>query len=270
MNIIDTWFSNLKSKYMHGIKVTQTDIGSHGNHWGLIFDKETDMARLKDRLAEAFTTGKQYPVNNSLCVITDPLIRGIFYKDSILTAFPYFKGSNYGQFEMESIVEWSHTDNLEAIIKVLHASGCGISFFVTDYAMNKNIYKTRKKLSINIVGVLDSLSEFDVKKFNQEVNKAERKVEFEENFCCFYPIGLSFAVSGKSSDMASEDIIEFIGRIQHVQDHSLGEIAGYLITVGLTPDFSMEFFIARTNLSIELEKNKHVTGIAWVQGTLEK
>lgn len=32
----------------------------------------------------------------------------------------------------------------------------------------------------------------------------------------------------------------------------------------------MDFFVARTNLSITLEKNKNIRGIAWIQGTLEK
>jgi len=33
---------------------------------------------------------------------------------------------------------------------------------------------------------------------------------------------------------------------------------------------NMKFFIDRSNLTIDIEKNTKVRGVAWVQGTLEK
>lgn len=237
---------------MYDVKVTQTDTGSHGIHWQVIFDKEADTKQLMDRFVKAIETGKKLAVNNTLEVITDPLMRGVIHNNSVITGFPYLKGLKYEQFELDSITEWSHAENLEAVVKVSHASGCGIYFFATDYAIHKNIYKTQKELSINVVGLIYDLYEFSVQEWNQGVDK----ISFDEDFCAYFP--------------KSEDEIEFIGRIQHMQEYSLGEVAGHLITVGITPDFSMEFFIAGTNLAISIENNKHVRGIAWIQGTLEK
>lgn len=237
---------------MHDIKVTQTDTGSHGIHWQVIFDKETDTKQLMDRLVKAIETGKKLAVNDILEVITDPLIRGIIHNNSVITGFPYLKGLKYEQFELASIAEWSHAENLEAIINVSHISDRDISFFATDYAIHEKIYKTQKTLSINVVGLIYNLYEFSVQEWNQGTDK----ISFHEDFCAYFP--------------KSKDEIEFIGRIQHTQKHSLGEISGHLITVGIAPEFSMEFFIAGANLAISIENNKHVRGIAWIQGTLEK
>jgi hypothetical protein len=205
-----------------------------------------------DRFVKALETGQKLTLNDSLDVITDPLIRGIIHNNSVITGFPYLKGFKYEQFELDSIAEWSHADNLEAVIMVSHISGRDIYFFATDYAIHKNIYKAQKTLSINVVGLIYHLYEFSVQEWNQGTDK----ISFSEDFCAYFPI--------------SEDEIEFIGRIQHAQKHSLGEITGYLITVGITPEFSMEFFVADTNLGISIENNKHVRGTAWIQGTLEK
>lgn len=237
------------NNFIHGIKVTQTDTGSHGIHWNALFNEDVNKM---ERFVKAIETGKKLTVNDSLAVITDPLMRGVTYNDIVITGFPYLKGFSYEQFQINSIAEWSHAENLEAVIKVTHVSSRDISFFATDYAIHKNIYRTQKTLSINVVGLVYSLSEFNVQEWNQGLDK----IKFSPDFCGYFPI--------------SEDEIEFTGRIEHMQEYSLGEIDGYLITVGITIGFSMECFVIRANLSTEPEINKSVCGTAWILGTLEK
>jgi hypothetical protein len=250
---IFSWASNLKSKYLYDIKVTQTDTGSHGINWHAIFDQTEDAQQLMGRLVQAIEVGKKLTVSDSITVMTDSVIRGIIHNEAVITGFPYLKGFIYEQFKPTSIAEWSHADNLEAVVEVSHLSGCSLGFFATDYAINKSIYKTQKDLSINVVGLIYDLSEFNAHEWNQ---RADKQLTFSQDFCGYFPI--------------SEDEIQFIGRIQNTQEHSLGEIGGYLITVGITPGINVEFFIAKKNLFIELVKGKAVHGIAWMQGTLEK
>jgi len=230
-------------------KITHTDKGSHGPHWYTIFDEKIDK---KACVIKAFEIGEKLYINDSLSIMTNGWMRGVITNNFVVTGFPYIKSFKYEKCELASIIEWSHSKNLEAIIKVSHESGCGLAFFATDYAFNKNNYKDQKNLSINIVGLVYEMYEFDVK----ELNEPASEIKFSEDYCGYFP--------------CSEDEIDFIGRIQDILEYFLDDIAGYLITVKITPDFGMNFFIAHTNLSIELEKNKLVRGIAWVQGTLEK
>lgn len=247
---ITNLFNRRREAYINGIKVTQTNKGSHETHWYSVFDTNTQQQVLIDRITNGIETGKKITIHNSLDIITDPIMRNIVRGNYVITGFPYLRGLRYDQYEVKIITEWSHVDNREAVIKARHTSGCGIDFFATDYAINKDIYKTGKELAITIVGLVYVMSEF--KADGPPVDG----FTLAEDFCGYFP--------------RSADEIQFIGRIQHVAEHSLGEIAGYLFIVGITPDFAMEFFIARHRLSFELTHNKHVSGVAWIQGTIEK
>lgn len=249
---LSSWFSNLKSRCLHGIKVTQTDTGSHGIHWSTIFDPHVDANYLMSRLVKTIETGQKIVVAPKITVMTGPVLRGIVHNDEVVTGFPYIKGYSYQHFKTSSITEWSHADNLEAVIEVSHASGCALSFFATDYAVNKQVYKTQKNLTLNVIGLVYELGYFNA----QEWNRQSKSLTFSQDFCGYFP--------------KSEDEIQFIGRIRDIKDHALGDINGHSITIGITPDFAVEFFIAHKNLSINLEKNTSVHGIAWMQGTLEK
>lgn len=82
-------------------------------------------------------------------------------------------------------------------------------------------------------------------------------LRFSEDFCGYFP-----------SDEPDE--ISFIGNIKAIQEHKLGEVGGFIVTISLTPDFNIDTFIAKTNLKIDLTLNKHVTGLLWLIGTLEE
>ena len=239
---------------MHNIKVTQTDKGHHADHWHGIYGKQYNTQHAVDRSIKAIQTGKKYEIGNSTYLIVDPLIRSIAHHNIAVTGFPYVKGSTYGQFSVVSVQEWSHTKNLEAVITARHTSGCALYFFATDYAFHKNIYKTQKKLSINVVGLVYDLCIFDVESWS----KNEHNLIFNADFCGYFP------------KTGSPEEIKFMGRIQHMREHTVGEISGQMITVGITPDFAMEFFVANITLSPEIQTGTQVEGIAWIQGTLEK
>ena len=242
-------FLNLKKFFVRDENmITHTDNGSHGPHWHTLFGGKIDK---ESRIINVFETDKGIVINNSLSIITNNWMRGVIVNNTAVTGFPYLKGSQYEEYRLASILEWSHSENLEAIIKVSHTSGCGLSFFATDYALNSNQYKHQKNLSINIIGLIYEMNTFDM----EELNESTGNLRFSEDYCGYVPY--------------DEDEINFIGRIQNIRKHSLGDIHGHLIAIHITPDFSMDFFIADTNLSIKLENNALVNGIAWIQGTLE-
>jgi len=170
----------------------------------------------------------------------------------MLTAFPHWKGSKYEKFTVSKIIQWSHSENLEAIVQVEHQSGCGVSFFATDYVFNKVKYQKEKNLQINIVGLVYKLEEFDA----QEANKSVQEISFSEDFCGYVPTEFP-------------DEVNFIGKIRTVHEHFLGTIPGFILTISFTPDFTIDVFIAKTNCEIDIKAENHVAGWAWLIGTLE-
>lgn len=56
-------------------------------------------------------------------------------------------------FETKKIIEWSHIANMEAEVQDGGRDTFGLSFFATDYVINKRKYKSEKNLNIKISAV---------------------------------------------------------------------------------------------------------------------
>jgi hypothetical protein len=235
------------------VKTTYTKKGSHSKHWYGVYSHETEYDTLKNYFLDAVVKGQEKIIDKNITIIENPLVRAVSYRDEIITGFPHWKGAQYEPVETNLITEWSDSYYLEAVIQVAHASGCKLNFFATDYAFNKNTYKKDKNLAVNIVGFAYVLENFDV----NAINNQRKDVQFSDNFCGYFP-----------SDESDE--INFIGKIHNIKEHTLSTIEGFIITVSLTPDLNLDVFIAKTNLKIDLSLNKHVTGLIWLMGTLEK
>jgi hypothetical protein len=236
------------------VRVTSTNIGSHGKHWYSIYNDGIEPVAVKERFLAAIRAGKIQTIGNEITIIHDPLIRGVLQGNRLITGFPYFKGTRYEECETHLITEWSHAANLEAIIQVKHKSGCALSFFATDYMINKETYKNKKNLEINMVGCIYHLENFDV----ESINKSNTQLQLSKDFCSYFP----------TED--ERDEINFVGKIHHIKEHFLGEVPGFIITIGVTPDLCLDMFVAKANLKIDISVHKQVCGLAWLQGTLEK
>ncbi len=242
------------------VPIAHTDEGSHGRHWYTMFGR-ADTAVLMQKINDAMQAGEPKTINKNTFFVDGSSIRTVVQNGVGITGFPYWKGPRYENIETKLITEWAHVDHLEAIVTAGHSSGCRLDFFAIDYAFHKEQYRNQKNISANIVGLIYVLEDFDAVAVNEERAaqnpQAESSLKFSGDFCGYFP-----------GDVPDE--ISFIGNIKAIQEHALGEVAGFIITITLTPDFSIDAFIAKTNLKIDLALNKQVTGLLWMIGTLEK
>lgn len=232
------------------VKVISTHKGSHGDHWfGLYREKDTQL--IMDTVIKTVHNGNKF-FNEQVVVITDNAIRVLVKNSSIMSGFPFCKGTRHESFEIHSIEEWEHSENLEARIMVKHSSGCAISFFATDYSFNKDIYKNQKQISVNMIGLAYIIQDFDSDGFN-----AGTEMKFSDDFCGYMPGEV-------------QDDINFIGCIQNIQEYSLGDIEGFILRMKITAFCDIDMFVAKSNVQTNIEINKRVCGYAWIQGTLEE
>ena len=237
------------------VNINYINKGSHGDHWFGLFN-EVSPEIILNFCDSSIEGGIEVIGNKDISVITNNLVRAIFNENLILSAFPYFKSSEYEEIEVVSIDEWEHVEGLEAIVKCNHSSGCAIDFFPTDYVFNKEVYKKKQKLSVNITGFIYSLDSFDMPKFNKE---NDNKLKFSDSFCGYLPF-----------DNDSPATIQFVGVIDKIEEISERNISGFLIKIKITPDLSLDMFLSAKNLNMDLELGELVSGVAWIQGTLEK
>ncbi len=176
----------------------------------------------------------------------------------ILSAYPYLKTNYTIPFTTKEIFEWSHMDNLEAEIKGGGRDTFGLGFFATDYAINKDKYKSNKNLNIKIsaIGlVLDksNLSEIDGHNLS-------------DGFASYMP----------NQDIPRPTYYDFIGVLIDYESVNITEKNdGYIVKVKLineesNPDFfTVDMLINKENMRISsLEKGMRITGALWFQGEI--
>ncbi len=245
------------------VKRVSTDKGSHMKHWLVVFSREMPQKERTALINEDLKAGKQIQVDYHTFLVEGSFIRAIISGKKVVPAFPYWKNDSVEKMKTKLITQWSHTDKKEAVVNVVHESGCALSFFATDYAQNKKRYKKEENIFVNIVGFAYTLQDFDAEEINAKVQSPEidlggkkMRPSFGKDFCGYFPAD-------------EPDEINFIGKILDVHEYKLGPIAGFIVTISLTPEFSIDTFIASTNLKIKLVPGKQVGGLLWLQGSLE-
>ncbi|NOQ73143.1 MAG: hypothetical protein GQ574_14145 [Crocinitomix sp.] len=187
-------------------------------------------------------------------------IRSIKHNDQILSAFPYLKTTYTLPFETKQIIEWSHIAKLEAEIKGGGRDTFGLAFFATDYGINRNKYKSIKKLNINISAIAMVLDKSDLTEINGT------------------PLSPDFATYMPSKDILRPTYYDFIGVLNNFQECNLSKDSlGYILNVKLInqenePDFfTVDMFVNRENMRItDLKKGMKVAGALWFQGEIAK
>lgn len=185
-------------------------------------------------------------------------MRAIKARGQMLSAFPYLKTNYVLPFETKQIIEWSHVAKLEAEIKGGGRDTFGLAFFATDYAENRNIYKSTKKLNIHISAFGLVLDKSDLTEING--------TKVSSDFATYMP----------SKDIPRPTYYDFIGILNDFKECKLtNENTGYIINVKLInqedqPDFfTVDMFINRENMRItELKKGMKVAGALWFQGEI--
>lgn len=187
-------------------------------------------------------------------------IRTIIFKDQIISAFPYLKTTYVLPFETKQIIEWSHVEKLEAEITGGGRDTFGLSFFATDYTINKNRYRSNEKMNINISA------------FGLVLDKGDL-TEIGDN-----KVSPDFASYMPNNDIPRPTYYDFIGTLNHFKECKLTkDNKGYILNITLInqenqPDFfTVDMFINRENMRItKLNEGMKVSGVLWFQGEIAK
>jgi len=200
---------------------------------------------------------KQYVYNNN----NDKLgIRSLSIEDKALSLYPYLKTENVIEFNTRKIIEWSHMKNLEAEVVGKGKDNSLLSFFSTDYGVNRNKYKENKVLNIKISAFGLRLDKYD------DFTRLKGK-KLRSDFIGFFP----------TKELYGPTYYDFIGIIIDFELISLEESNyGYLMKVKLLKNennpnlFVVDFFINAENINIaKIENGMRVSGLLWFQGELE-
>lgn len=256
------------------IEITADDQGSHGDNFGGLlgfstFRSEEGRAWINEKVGVAYDqkpsleeeemkiTEVSLDENQHIKMRTIIFKEGP-YKGEILSPFPYVETSYILPFETKRIVEWSHSEYKEAEIEGGGRATFGLSFYATDYAVNKEKYQTEKKLNIRISAVALVLDTSDF----TEVNG----VPLSPDFCTYMP----------NNDLSTSAYFDFIGVLNDFKPCKIQEgNEGYLLNVKLInqeedPDFfTIDMFINKENMRFDtLTKGMKITGAFWLQGEI--
>lgn len=255
------------------IEIILDDQGSHGDNFGGLigfnFLSQPNGSQLLNQMVVLSSMQEPIFKNNNLIVSevdfkeTDGdsellKIRAIKSKDRVISAFPYLKTTYILPFETKQIIEWSHVSKLEAEITGGGRDTFGLGFFATDYAINRNVYRSNKKLNIHISAFGLVLDKSDLTQIGD--NK----------------VSPDFATYMPNNDIPSPTYYDFIGTLNSFKECKLTkDVKGYIINVKLInqedqPDFfTIDMFINSENMRItNLKEGMKVSGMLWLQGEI--
>lgn len=255
------------------IDIVLDDQGSHGDNFGSLLGfhlvNSQDGSQFINEMVVLSSIQEPIYKNNTLNISEVDFketggdlelikIRTIKSKDKIISAFPYLKTIYMLPFETKQIIEWSHVGKLEAEIIGGGRDTFGFGFFATDYAINKNEYKSNKKININVSAFGLVLDKSDLTEFGD--------TKVSPDFATYMP----------NSDIPRPTYYDFIGTLNHFKEYKLTkDIQGYILNIKLInqedqPDFfTIDMFINRENMRItKLNDGMKVSGVLWFQGEI--
>ena len=259
-------------KYIPLIDIIPINYGSHSdNYAGLIgydFQKKDEGKLLTKYIKLSLYKNPVFIKNETkiyqTMLQTDEItnkrlgIRTIKHAKNILSAYPYLQTNYTVPFRTKQIFEWSHNKNLEAEIKGTGRNTFGFCFFATDYAVNKNIYKSREKIDVKVSAICLTLHKSNLTEiYGQKLNK---------EFTSYLP----------NEHLSNPSYYDFIGILVDFNQVNLTKNnTGYIIKVKLinensNPDFfTVDMFINKENMRIKrLEKEMKIMGVLWFQGEI--
>lgn len=255
------------------IEIVSVNEGSHGDHFGglLGFDYfyngggkqfASEMIALAS-MQKAKVENPVVRIQEASMPETNKLSLYVIASNSgkekqVISAYPYLPTNYVLPFETKKIVEWSHIGGMEAVIYGGGRDTFGLSFFATDYAVNKSRYKKEAHLSVRVSGICMVLDKSDLTEINGQ--------KISDDFSAYMP----------SKDVPSPGYFDFIGVLNDFQPCRLFDNnEGYLINVKLITHesdpnfFTIDLFVNKENMRIqELSKGMRVTGAFWLQGEI--
>jgi hypothetical protein len=252
-----------------GIRIKKVNNGSIGNMWRGIFGY--------DRLAQQ---GEKVLMEYAALVLSrKPLaeIDGIQLTElqygevtfnairrddqSVITVYPAVKAGQSIPVENKQINEWVNAEGYEAVIYGNGYGMYGLSYFATDYALQKAVYNSNTNLNISLSGILFVLDKADS-------NNIDTNTPLADDFAGYFP----------HQELGDVGCYHFVGIIKDFSPITLledGSINGYLLSVQLTnnPDNAsnllVRMFVNRENMRIaNIEAGMSISGVFQLQGEI--
>ncbi|OQP52626.1 hypothetical protein A4H97_25215 [Niastella yeongjuensis] len=176
------------------------------------------------------------------------------------TILPVIKTDYIVPVENKEINEWENTNNLEAVITGSGRDTFGVSYFATDYAVNRDQYLSQKKLNIKLSGILFVLDTYE--------GNNDPEVPLADDFCGYFP----------SKDLPAYGCFDFIGILEDFKETTYSRFnpaKAYLLKVRLInhPDakdfFTIDMFVNPENMRVTaLAKGMRISGMFQLQGRI--
>jgi hypothetical protein len=171
-------------------------------------------------------------------------IKAVKYRGAFLSSFPVYPIGPVVDVKTSGIDEWENSGQQEAIVKTQGKETFQLYFYATDYAHNRNVYRTTPSLNIRVSAVIYALD-------YQEEKPAEEGVpRFADDFASFMP-------SGHAMEFGSYNFMSKIIEVEEVTFNHLGGVTGYILTFKMInkedePDlYTMEAFVNPENIRFD-------------------
>ena len=181
----------------------------HGSHWETVLGEENIFTKLKEILLNSDVLPKKKtdvvmdigPEENDMCTLICPTLKAplnfmtIFAENDganpLKSIYPFVKGGMLLNGKITDIEIWDN--NVEAVVTMESGEGCEISFFATDYHINKEKYHIGAYCEVRIAAfayecnvlntqdLLISLGDDEAKKFLVELEEDIRNEFGEDN-----------------------------------------------------------------------------------------
>jgi len=242
------------------VKVEKINTGSHGDHWGayLGFDNLRQspqrLINILEQVSEKKCIGQSrgYSIHsigregmdiNVLCQLKSQKIR---------TGFPVVQNAKSFDLKNSAVIEWSHMDGIEGLVRGSVADTFGVTFFATDYIEQEKRYKSEEQFRVCLAGMAYSVG-----------SPPELTEGFSADFVCYLPRTVS----------QSSDVYDFVGKILKFEPYEDKFVSGYFLEIELVSGenpFVLPVYVHRDNLDTELSVNGRVGGVLWIQGRINE
>jgi hypothetical protein len=253
-----------------GITIVKSNHGTLGSLWAGILGYDR-MESADNLLLEycAYAASREPVMERNNAVVSELAYGDIIFRavrtasDSSRTVYPFVKTNYTMPFTTGQINEWTHVENLEAIINGGGRGKFGLSFFATDYAVNKDRYHQSKNLEVQLSGIVQVL---DISTMHEA--KDGDGLKYSEDFCAYMP----------NKEMAGMAGFDFVGILKDHREIKLlddNSVEGYIMNVQLLniPEepgaFTIDMFVNKDNMRFTgLKNGMKLTGCFQLQGQL--
>lgn len=245
-----SWFKKQKT----AVKVLNTKVGSHGDHWKAIYGS--------DNSAFQEIVTREIEQADSIATLRKGITRiqrahgrlsmsGLLEHGIMRTFYPVLLTPRALPVTISEIVEWRHIQNMEAQIIGKGRGTFALNFFATDYLEQAQHYQAGGIIMVALTGIAYQI---------QEVTTLPPI--YADQFCCYLPF------DGRHECMD----YNFVGQILSIDDIHIGDETCHILNVRLingdedTESFNLELFVNTRHVTTSLQIDTRISGTFWLQG----